>query len=189
MASQHSHFSRPRKAAQLPVFVGRVLGLPGEQWSPGRFRRARLRNAHLQDVCVCVSLPFTLATHLNNSLSAAITTARLPSPLCFIPSPGHRHSLVPTSAASKGAVQGSTAAVHPMLPLLPTAAGSRRCFSPFPADTQYLVWVFFLRGSCAPVTTCLVFPSSALNILNSLRQGKDLLLHRAGFLFSGWVDP
>lgn len=151
-------------------------------------------------MCVCVSLASTLATHLNNSLITAIMTAQLPrrgargqeatasvtSHHCAS-SPGHGHSWAssPLVVFRKGLRRArSTAAAHPMLPLLPTAAGGRRCFSAFPADTQYLVWVFF-RHSCACVTTCLIFPSSDLNVLNSLSQGKDLLLHRAGFLFSG----
>lgn len=58
-------------------------------------------NAHLQDVCECVWLASTLATHLNNSLITTIMTAQLPrrgaqsqeatasSPLCFHLSPGH----------------------------------------------------------------------------------------------------
>lgn len=77
-------------------------------------------NAHLQDVCECVWLASTLATHLNNSLIAAIMTAQLPrrgargqeatasSPLCFHLSPGHGHSQAgPHQCCFKGAVEGS----------------------------------------------------------------------------------
>lgn len=101
-------------------------------------------NAHLQDVRECVWLASTLATHLNNSVIATMVTAQLPG------SHGFRHHCAfiyplassPPVVFKKGLWRGhSTAAAPPMLPLL-AAAGGRRCFSPFPADTQYLVWFF-----------------------------------------------
>lgn len=72
---------------------------------------------------------------------------------------------------------------------LPHAAQSiMRCFSPFPPEIKYLFWLFFFFRCCCTsvvnqVTDCLVFPGSELDIPNTLRQGKGLLLHRTGFLF------
>lgn len=135
-------------------------------------------NAHLQDVCV--SLASTSATHLNNSLIAAIMTAQLPR---------------------RGA-RGQEAAASVTIVLYPLATGTARprphqwclergCVGVTPQQLQVPyshfslllqaaedashsfqlipnTWFgFFFRCSCAPVTTCLVFPSSELNILYS----------------------
>lgn len=149
---------------------------------------------------MCVSLASTSATHLNNSLIAAIMTAQLPwrgvqgqeaaasVTIVFYPlATGTARPCAHQWCLERGCIGATPQQLQvpysPFSPLLQAAEDSSHPFQLIPNT-----WFgFFFRCSCAPVTTCFVFPSSELNILNSLSQGKDLLLHRAGFLFSSRV--
>lgn len=150
---------------------------------------------HTFRMCVCVSLASTLATHLNNSLITRIMTAQLPRAgqeaaasvtIVLYPLATGTARPCPHQWCLKGGCVGVTpqqlqVPCSHFSPVLQAAGDASHPFQLIPNT-----WFgFFFRCSCAAVTTCLAFPSSQLNILYSLSQGKDLLLHRAGFLFSG----